>query len=269
MKRFLQGIIFDVDGTLADTEEVHRQAFNLTFAEFGLAWEWTPALYEKLLTISGGRERMLIHAREVDPERASDPGFPEFVRRLHEAKTACYAGLLRSGEVRLRPGVERVLHEARREGLILGIATSSAWSNLKTLLDNNLPPEWPSWFSAIETADSVTTKKPSPAVYQAVVARAQLDPERTLALEDTQNGLRAARAAGLTTVITAHQFTLHHSFEGAAAVLDGLGDAEHPARVIAGPPCEQGFVDLRYLVGLMTHGRESGTLPLQGNLSYA
>lgn len=269
MNRLLQGIIFDVDGTLADTEEVHRQAFNLTFAEFGLAWEWTPALYEKLLTISGGRERMLIHARDVDPVRAADPQFPEFVRRLHEAKTACYARLLRSGEVRLRPGVERVMHEARREGLLLGIATSSAWSNLKTLLDNNLPPEWPSWFSAIETADSVTKKKPSPAVYQAVIRRAHFDPARTLALEDTQNGLKAARAAGLTTVITAHQFTCHHAFEGAAAVLDGLGDVGHPTRVIAGPPCEQGFVDLRYLVNLMTARQDPDALPLQGRLNYA
>lgn len=268
MNRLLQGIIFDVDGTLADTEEVHRQAFNLTFADFGLDWEWTPALYEQLLCISGGRERMLVHAHEVDPVRAADPQFPDFIRRLHEAKTVCYAGLLRADGVRLRPGVERVLHEARREGLKLGIATSSAWSNLKTLLDNNLPPEWPSWFSAIETADSVTEKKPSPAVYQAVIRRAQFDPSRTLALEDTQNGLKAARAAGLTTVITAHRFTRHHSFDGAAAVLDGLGDAEHPTAVIVGPPCEQDFVDLRYLMGLMASAEDSTPAPVQGRLSY-
>lgn len=268
MNRLLQGIIFDVDGTLADTEEVHRQAFNLTFADFGLDWEWTPALYEQLLCISGGRERMLVHAHEVDPVRAADPQFPDFIRRLHEAKTVCYAGLLRADGVRLRPGVERVLHEARREGLKLGIATSSAWSNLKTLLDNNLPPEWPSWFSAIETADSVAEKKPSPAVYEAVIRRAQFSPDRTLALEDTRNGLMAARAAGLTTVITAHRFTRHHSFDGAAAVLDGLGDAEHPTAVIVGPPCEQDFVDLRYLMGLMARAEDSTPAPVQGRLSY-
>lgn len=243
----LRGLIFDVDGTLADTEEVHRQAFNRIFARHGLAWDWTPALYEALLVVSGGRERMTRYAREVDPALAARPDFADFVRQLHREKTACYAEMLVAGHVRLRPGVERLLHEARGAGLLLGIATSSAWSNLKTLLDHNLPAEWSSWFQAIETCDTVEDKKPSPAVYLAVLRRLGVPPAQTMALEDTENGLRAAHAAGLATLITAHRFTRNGAFPEAAAVLDGLGDGQAPARVLQGPACPRGIVDLAYL----------------------
>lgn len=251
MMRLLQGLIFDVDGTMADTEDVHRQAFNLTFRRFDLPWEWTPERYEQLLVTSGGKERITIFAREATPALAQRPDFPNFVRKLHLAKTACYADLLQSSRIRLRGGVERLLHEARDHGVMLGIATSSAWSNLKTLLDNNLPREWPSWFAAIATSDSVEDKKPSPAVYQAVLRRLALAPNRCVAFEDTENGLNAARAAHLTTVITAHRFTCRHTFADAAAVLDGLGEPDRPVAVIRGAACERRFVDLAYLEHLL------------------
>jgi HAD superfamily hydrolase (TIGR01509 family) len=247
MKDSLRGLIFDVDGTLADTEEVHRQAFNRVFARHGLAWHWTPECYEALLVVSGGRERMIRYAHQVDPALAARSDFESFVRRLHREKTACYAEMLVTGQVALRPGVERLLCEARDAGLLLGIATSSAWSNLKTLLDCNLPAEWPSWFQAIETCDSVEEKKPSPAVYLAVLRRLGTLPVQTMAVEDTENGLRAARAAGLVTLITAHRFTRNGQFPNAAAVLDGLGDAQAPAHARQGPACPRGFVDLGYL----------------------
>lgn len=268
MTRRLQALIFDSDGTLADNEEVHRQAFNLAFAAAGLAWVWSPEQYTQLLAISGGRERITRFATRVDPVRAAQPAFPEFVRELHEDKTRRYAALLREGEVRLRPGVERVLQEARREGLTLAIATSSAWSNLKTLLDANLPQEWPTWFSAIETADTVTTKKPSPAVYDAVLKRIGLPADQCLALEDTENGLRAATAAGITTVITPHRYTAAGDFGAAAAVVDGLGDHTHPASVLAGPPSESHLIDLHYLARLLEPTAEPALHTRQGELRY-
>ncbi len=249
--RLLQGLIFDVDGTLADTEEVHRQAFNRTFARYGLDWEWTPALYAELLAISGGRERVTHYARLVAPALAARRDFAEMVVSLHRAKTDCYADMLIAGEVRLRRGVERLLHEARANGISLGIATNSAWSNLKALLDNNLPPAWPTWFRAIETCDSVPEKKPSPTVYRAVLRRIDIAPASCIALEDTENGLRAATAAGLTTVITTHRFTAGCGFVEAAAVLDGLGDSEQPLSVQRGPDAERGYVNLAYLDHLL------------------
>ncbi len=269
MTRHLQGLIFDVDGTLADTEEIHRQAFNQTFRRFDLPWDWTPALYEKLLVISGGQERITRFAREVSPTLAARADFPDFVRELHSAKTAGYAALLQSGRICLRPGIERLLHAARGQGVMLGIATSSAWSNLKALLDNNLPPEWPTWFAAIETCDTVIEKKPSPAVYLAVLRRLGLAPHRCLALEDTENGLKAARAANLATVITVHQFTCREAFVGAAVVLDGLGDPGHPMSVMRGAGCVRRYVDLPYLEALLKQDAGSTTLWEQNQLAFA
>lgn len=230
----LQALIFDVDGTLADTEEVHRQAFNRAFAEYAIPWEWSPALYERLLAVSGGRERIDFYMREL---LALGPGeilTPDLIRELHARKTEIYAEMLRAGRVRLRPGVARLLHEARSAGLRLALATSSARSNLEALLDMNLRADWRDGFDAIESCDTVAAKKPSPAVYLAALRGLNLPPGTCIAIEDTLNGLKAARAAQLVTVITTHRYTQAHAFTGAALVTDGLGEPDAPCTVSAG-----------------------------------
>ncbi|MEQ8235062.1 MAG: HAD-IA family hydrolase [Gammaproteobacteria bacterium] len=247
----LQAIIFDVDGTLADTEEVHRLAFNHVFAEFGLDWNWTPELYEELLAISGGRERITAYGRDLRGRFAGPAEFDDFVRTVHRAKTRKYAAMLTEGEVPLRPGIRRLIDEARAAGLVLAIATSSALTNAETLLDNNLPPGWRDWFSAVETCDSVVNKKPSPAVYNAVLARLDIDLDAIVALEDTRNGLLAASAAGLTTVVTTHRFTRGHDFTGAALVVDGAGEPDAPFTVAAGDAHGRRWVDLPLLDALL------------------
>ncbi|HMM74853.1 MAG TPA: HAD-IA family hydrolase [Gammaproteobacteria bacterium] len=230
----LQALIFDVDGTLADTEEVHRLAFNRAFAEYGIPWEWSPALYERLLAISGGRERIEFYMRELLAQGPGEILTPDLIRELHARKTAIYAEMLRIGQLRLRPGVERLLREARDAGLELALATSSARSNLETLLDMNLPGEWRAWFGAIESCDTVQMKKPSPAVYLAALRGLDLPATACMAFEDTLNGLNAARAAGLVTVITTHRYTQARHFPGAALVTDGFGEPDAPCAVIAG-----------------------------------
>lgn len=230
----LDTLIFDVDGTLADTEELHRQAFNLAFAEFTIPWEWTAALYESLLSVSGGRERIDRYMRD---ELAKGPGeilAPDLIRQVHARKTELYAELLRGGRLGLRPGVARLFGEARSAGVRLALATSSARGNLEALLDMNLPANWRDWFGAIETCDSIAVKKPSPAVYLEVLRELDADPAGCIAIEDTRNGLAAARAAGLTAVITTHRYTAGHDFPGAALVTDGLGEPHAPCEVRVG-----------------------------------
>jgi len=243
----LKALIFDVDGTLADTEETHRLAFNLTFSEYGLEWEWTPRLYEELLAVSGGRERMQAYAESLG-EAFKWPRHPsDFFRELHRAKTAHYARLLIEGNVGLRPGVRRLLEEARAEGLRLAIATSTRRSNVDTLLDNAFEAGWESWFEGIVTSDTVDIKKPEPEVYLAALAALDLPAANALAFEDTRNGHLAALRAGLKTVITTNYFTRNDEFEGAALVVDQLGEPGRPFHLRAGDCGESSFVDVALL----------------------
>ncbi len=230
----LKALIFDVDGTLADTEELHRLAFNRAFAEYGIPWEWSPVRYERLLAVSGGRERIDFHMRELLAEGPGEILTPDLIRELHARKTEIYAERLRVGQLRLRPGVARLLREARDAGLRLALATSSARSNLETLLDLNLAADWRDWFDAIESCDTVEPKKPSPAVYLAALRGLNLPASACLAFEDTLNGLKAARAAQLVTVVTTHRYTQARHFPGAALVVDGLGEPDAPCTVTAG-----------------------------------
>jgi HAD superfamily hydrolase (TIGR01509 family) len=247
----LRALIFDVDGTLADTEELHRQAFNLTFVEFGLEWEWTPRLYEQLLAVSGGRERMHAYAESLG-EGFRWPRNPSaYFRDLHRVKTAHYAKLLNDTHVPLRPGVRRLLDEAARRELRLGIATSSARSNVDTLLANALGADWASRFEAIATCDVIEEKKPAPAVYNHVLAQLRLAPRHAIAFEDTVNGNRAAQAAGLAVVITTHYYTRHDRFPGAALVLDHLGEPDQPFTPRAGEAGIATCVDVDLLQQLL------------------
>ena len=249
--RHLDAIIFDVDGTLADTEEMHRQAFNRAFREFDLDWDWTPALYEELLTVSGGRERIRYYGQDLAERFSHQDELLRFVRDVHRVKTGIYGEMLVEGRLPLRPGIERLIGEARQAGIKLAIATSSAFSNAKTLLDNNLPADWMSWFTAIETCDSVPQKKPSPAVYQAVLGKLGVALERVIAVEDTQNGLAAATAAGLTTIVTTHFFTRNHHFPHAALVVDSIGEPGDPFTVAHGDVGEHQYVDLELIDRLL------------------
>lgn len=247
----LEAVIFDVDGTLADTEEVHRQAFNQAFKEFELDWNWTPTLYEELLAISGGRERITYYGADLVEQFHTLDEFAHHVRDIHAVKTRIYTEMLNDGEIPLRPGVERLLEEIREAGLTLGIATSSTFSNLRTLLDRNLPKNWMSWFSATATCDTVSKKKPSPAVYNSALSILKLEPSQAVAIEDTVNGCLAATNAGLTTVITTHFFTRHHHFPNASLVVDTLGESDQPFKVAAGDSDTHELVDVALLEHLL------------------
>lgn len=223
----LQGLIFDVDGTLADTESVHRAAFNQAFAQEGLDWFWDEALYTRLLDISGGKERILHYWTSVAglPRDISGSGVQDTVNRLHEMKTAVYEAAVQSGAVGLRPGVSALLHEASAAGLRLALATTTSPVNIAALLSTALGPDWRYRFMVIGDGISAPLKKPHPQVYLQVLQALQLPASACLAFEDSSNGLRAARAADLATVITPTRYTAHHDFKTALRVLPDLRQA--------------------------------------------
>lgn len=228
----LSALIFDVDGTLADTESVHLEAFNHAFRQEGLDWHWDVPLYTRLLDISGGKERMLHHWRTVDPTMTEvDAGaLNDTVQRLHEIKTAYYENAVNNGAVHLRPGVLALMNDARRAGLQLAIATTTSPVNIAALLRSAIGLDWRSHFLAIGDASNAPVKKPNPQVYMKVLADLGLRAADCVAFEDSSNGLRAARAAGLHTVITPNSFTAHHDFTGALHVVPDLTGV-HVARL--------------------------------------
>ena len=221
----LKALIFDVDGTLADTESVHLEAFNHAFREEGLDWRWTVEQYTRLLDISGGKERMLHHWRTVDPDMTEvDAGaVNDTIHRLHETKTAYYENAVNNGAVTLRPGVLALMSEARGQGLQLAIATTTSPVNIAALLRSAIGLDWRSHFLSVGDASNAPMKKPHPQVYMKVLADLGIRAADCVAFEDSANGLRAATAAGLPTVITPSSFTAHHDFTGALRVVPDLG----------------------------------------------
>lgn len=221
----LKALIFDVDGTLADTEGVHLAAFNHAFQQEGLGWHWDTALYTRLLEISGGKERMAHHWRTVNAgmKELSAGATQATIARLHEIKTAFYENAVNEGAVQLRPGVLALMNEARSQGLQLAIATTTSPVNIAALLRNAIGPDWRSHFLAIGDASSSPVKKPHPQVYLQVLGDMGLPAAQCLAFEDSANGLQAATAAGLRTIVTPNDFTAHHDFSGALRVVPDLG----------------------------------------------
>lgn len=224
----LKALVFDVDGTLADTESVHRAAFNQAFAECGLDWHWDEALYTELLNISGGMERMQHYWQMHNPqmrERGS-LALQDTLHRLHARKTAAYMEAVNGGAVQLRPGVLTLMDQALAQGLQLAIATTTSPANIAALLDRDLGADWRMRFTAIGDASTAPLKKPHPQVYLHMLDAMQLKPAQCLAFEDSFNGLQASRAAGLATVITPTHYTAGHDFTGALRVLPDLGHAD-------------------------------------------
>ena len=247
----LHALLFDVDGTLADTErDGHRPAFNQAFSDAGLDWYWDVALYGKLLAVTGGKERMKHYIDHFRPDYRKPDNFEEMVAELHKVKTRHYSALAARGGIPLRPGVKRLLIEARAAGLRLAIATTTTPENVTVLLEYSLGSGTHDWFEVIAAGDIVPSKKPAPDIYHYALEKMGLAAAECLAFEDSENGLRASLGAGLKTLVTVNDYTLDHDFTGAAVVLSDLGDLGAPNRRLAGADLGQPIVDVAYLRAL-------------------
>jgi HAD superfamily hydrolase (TIGR01509 family) len=216
-------LIFDVDGTLAETEELHRRAFNHAFTRHGLDWHWDRAVYKELLRVTGGKERMrAFHSRQLIAPPLSDADIAE----LHRIKTAHYAELIETGCCPLRPGVTELLAAAKARGQRLAIATTTSHGNIDALLSQALGTRWAADFDAIVAGDDVRHKKPAPDVYLEVLARLKLDGADCIAIEDSANGLMSASRANIPVLITRSMFFRDDDFSDARLVLDDLSELE-------------------------------------------
>lgn len=244
----LKGLIFDVDGTLADNEQDgHRVAFNLAFADAGLDWFWDERTYDRLLQVFGGKERIRYYIDDFLEDFDLPADLDAFIRRIHRRKTERYVELLQTGAIPLRPGVGRLIGEAHKAGLRLAIASTTTLENATTLLAQTLGEHSAGWFDVFACGDIVANKKPAPDIYEYALEQLGLSAPECLVIEDTELGLASARAAGLTTLITVNRTTQGQDFSGAAIVLDSLGEPGAPFTALAGNAGGATWVDVAFL----------------------
>ncbi len=244
----LEALIFDVDGTLADTErDGHRVAFNQAFDEAGLDWDWTVELYGELLQVTGGKERIRLYVEKFLKDFELNEDIAEFAARLHKRKTHFYLELLQSGAIPLRPGVERLINEAREAGLRLAISTTTTPANVTYLLSATLGKESIDWFEVIAAGDIVPAKKPAPDIYTWAMEQMNISPDACLAFEDSLNGVKSSLAADLKTIITVNGYTKDDDFSGSVIVLDQYGEPDAPFKVLEGDAGDFSHVNVAML----------------------
>ena len=247
----LEALLFDVDGTLADTErDGHRVAFNMAFADAGLDWEWSEELYGELLSVTGGKERIRHYLDNYNTEFKRPDNLDEFIAGLHRSKTDFYTQLLSEGRIPLRPGVERLLNEARDAGLRLAIATTTTPANVHALLANTLGEDSESWFEVIAAGDIVPAKKPAPDIYTYAMDKMNITADKCIAFEDSHNGILSSSDAGLRTIITTNGYTHDHDFNGAVMVLSDFGEPDASFEVLQGDKAlleKSGYISVKLL----------------------
>lgn len=215
----LEALIFDLDGTMADTEDLHRQAFNAAFIKLGLWWDWGPLRYSELLAVSRGIERLHHHVDSLEAGPAERRRLHAIVPMIHFTKSEIYLDLLRNWQPPLRAGVKRLIGEARDQGLAVAVVTTSATANARAVLDSHFRGE----IALLVCADEVARRKPAPDLYQRALALLRKPASAGVAFEDSANGLHAARAAGLATIVTPSRWTMAQHFAGADLLRPDLG----------------------------------------------
>lgn len=227
----LKGLIFDVDGTLAETEDLHRQAFNRAFTQLDLPWFWTPESYAELLKVMGGKERLLHFIEETQGDDAAvlSRRMPE----IHGLKTRIYGQLVEAGGLRLRPGVARLISEARAHGIGLAVATTTTRPNVDLLIAQNFAKgDQP--FDVIAAGDEAERKKPAPDIFSLAASRLGIDPSEGIAFEDSVAGIRSALDAGLSVLATRSRYTQSHRLDEAFSAVSDLGEPDAPHRHLSG-----------------------------------
>jgi beta-phosphoglucomutase-like phosphatase (HAD superfamily) len=250
----VSAVLFDVDGTLADTErDGHRLAFNAAFNDFGLSWDWNVALYGELLSVTGGKERIRYYLEKYAPDKLKINELETWIADLHNTKTKHFVALLNRGLIPLRPGVARLIQELRAAKIKIAIATTTTPKNVTTLLKSTLGEDSLAWFNIIAAGDIVSEKKPAPDIYLWALEHLRLHAPQCIAIEDSELGLNSALAAGLDTVVTVSSYSKLQNFTGASVVLSDLGEPSRPFTVLSGNADGNKLVNVKMLNKIGSH----------------
>lgn len=221
----IKAVFFDQDGVIIDTErDGHRVSFNMTFKEFGFTDEWSVEYYHELLQIAGGKERMKHHWKTKGFSKPlTEEEIDNLVKEMHKRKTALFVELIESGKLPLRPGIHRFMKELMDAGIKIGVCTTSNEQAAKAITEGILSDIK---FEVVLAGDVVEKKKPDPEIYNLGLARLELKPEEAFVVEDSKNGVKAAKAAGLKTIVTTNPYTEKEDVEAGDVIVSCLGDPD-------------------------------------------
>lgn len=249
----LKAVLFDVDGTLSETERHgHLVAVNQAFRTVGLDWQWSAELYGELLKVTGSTERINHYVATYQPEyKYINEDLDELIAEIVRHKNANYKRIAESGEIPLRPGVERVLREIHDSDVRMGIATTTTPQNVDALLLGNIGGDVLDWFEVIAAGNIVPDKKPAPDIYTYALEKMGLQAGECLAVEDSENGVRSALAAGIPVLVIESEYSTGHDLSGAELVVDQWGLPDSPMKVLSGDADEHHMISLALMKELM------------------
>lgn len=243
----LQAILIDMEGAIVESEEIHRRAFNAAFREFGMAWHWDRAIYKELLSIAGGLERLKHYIRRTAPDTLDRPDSFRLIDSMHKAKNIAYDQLVEREGVSARPGVQRLLTEAREVGIKLAVVTSATLETVKTVIGKALGADADKLFEVIADGGKVPEKKPAPDIYAWATEEMGVAASACLSFEDTPRGVEGSSAAGIPAVATVSSYTFDEDFDGAVAVISHLGTKDKPFKILAGNAFDHSYVTIDLL----------------------
>lgn len=244
----LKAVIFDVDGTLAETElHGHRVAFNLAFKEHQLGWHWDIKLYEKLLAVAGGKERMRYFLSKFCTNVKSYYSINNLIYKLYVSKTEYYMKLLENKSMYLRPGIFRLLNEIKDMDMRIVIATTTAFDNATALIKNTLGEHTLKWFDYIAAGDIVSRKKPAPDIFIHCLDELKLDAASCITVEDSSNGVKSSVRAGIKTIVTLNKYARNKNFDGAISVFNHLGEKNKKCKLIHGKEINNSYINVEVL----------------------
>ena len=230
----LSAVLFDVDGTIAETEEFHRKAFNESFKEFNLDWFWDEAIYKELINVGGGKERIEYHINRAWPEMLDIKNLNKYIKSIHDTKNEIYGDIMKENKVYFRPGILRLIRDLKKNEIKVALVSSASEKNLISLFKDGLKTDHKKLFDFIAHGDITKNKKPSPEIYEWTLEKLKLPSSGCVAIEDSPRGLDSALKANLKVVVTPSKLSSCESFSGANLVVSDLGDENKPFKVISG-----------------------------------